>query len=101
MLALHVLVAAFAPLADALASASERDPFVHIESEAGANCPPAHDDQLCQTCRLMESRFTPSACRHRDILQTFVREVEPVSRDSKASHSYLGLPLGPRAPPLV
>jgi hypothetical protein len=59
-LALHVLVVAAAPLADAQADRAERI-IAHWEDAQERDCPPLHDPSACQLCQVVSATFGGTA----------------------------------------
>jgi len=98
--ALHLLLAATLPLADAGVEATAPRPGVQV-SDAGADAPGQrlHDHMDCQFCRLLGQGALTTAGTARTALL-----VEPVPPPSPATAEGLTaatspLPLGSRAPP--
>lgn len=59
-LAVHVLVLAVAPIADAQAEHAERI-VAHWEDAQERSCPPLHDPAVCQLCQVVSATFGGTA----------------------------------------
>jgi hypothetical protein len=60
VLALSTAVAAFVPLADAMAEARAGAGTAHVEAPNANDCKPAHDHDACQMCRTLRLAAAPN-----------------------------------------
>jgi hypothetical protein len=101
LLLLQLSVAGFVPLADAALEAAASDGSAHIESQDGEPCPPGHDHDVCEFCRVAGHDLVYASALNVAAAPTAWTPSRAPTTPRSVRTARLGGPFGPRAPPLV
>ncbi len=100
-LLLHVGVAGFGPVADALIERDQAETAVHVESEDRPSCPTGHDHLKCQLCRHVGTGVVSIAVVEREPHDHIVQAAETLHANQPLTSADPVLPVGSRAPPIA
>jgi hypothetical protein len=100
-LAIHGVVVAGAPAADAMLGHAE-SVVAHWEDAQDTSCPPLHDPATCQLCQQVSTGFTDDlAGRHASVPVVRRAEILPRELQVGACDSAIRGASDPRGPPVV